>query len=83
MSEGLAKPAERQPWTEFAGARDFIIETADIALVQLELIQRYAALGDTVGLERATRSLIACTKAVGGTVKEMKQLRDEIEGRQG
>ena len=65
-----------------AAYREFIEESLAMARIQAELGATYAAIGDDVGLEYATRRLVAYTRAVIGTLGDLKALKQK-EGQRG
>ncbi len=59
--------------------REHIYEMASLAVMQAELVMRYAELGDDTGLAYATRRWVAYTRAAVGTLKDLTEMNDSKE----
>lgn len=57
----------------------YIWETAALARCHIDLIQTFAEIGDHTGIEYAVRRLIASTRAIAGTTKDLRDMKVEKE----
>lgn len=59
--------------------REFIGEAMSMAAIQADLAVTYAQISDDTGLEYATRSLVAYTRAAAGALKDLKSVKAQKE----